>query len=165
MELVMSEVDATFKYTHSISLMNYVNDTPRNTDADGKQIHAKDSDEAKAIYVECTKRWDELYDFAHANFPRPESADVHYYDESFVLTDATKQDIQDVYELLRNHKQDEVLARLMSIAPGYRDVIFPVAIARYLLCYCDIPVYVAYSHTFTEFHHRYGYIVINAASR
>jgi hypothetical protein len=143
--------------------MNYVNDAPRNKDADGKRVHADRSNEAKAIYVECAKRWDVLYDFVHATFPRPESADVNFNDKSFVLTDATKQDIQDVYELLREHKQDEVKDRLMALPPGYRDVIFPVAIARYLLCYCDVPLYPSHSHTFTEFHRRYGYIVINGA--
>jgi hypothetical protein len=145
--------------------MNYVNDAPRNKDADGKRVHADGSDEAKAIYTECAKRWDVLYDFVHATFPRPESADVNFNDKSFVLTDATKQDIQDVYDLLHKHKQAEVLARLTSIAPGYRDVVFPVAIARYLLCYCDVPLYASLTTTFTEFHHRYGYIVVNGAKK
>jgi hypothetical protein len=69
-------------------------------------------------------------------------------------------DIVDVHELLCKQKQDEVLARLMAIPPEYRDTVFPVAIARYLLAYKRVTIQPNMTTTFEEFHRRYGVMVI-----
>ena len=146
------------KYTRAIELMNAVPGGIGYNEASNKPV------------AEACARWDELFTFVHANFPRPntylEPMEVKYKKMArwaHQNSDA-QQDIFDTYELLCEHKQDEVLARLMTIPPEYRDTVFPVAIARYLLAYKKVAVYPDCSTTFEEFHNRYAVMVIEGVN-
>jgi hypothetical protein len=150
------------KYTRAIELMNAV---PGYIFRPHGQGPARDAD-----VVEACARWDELYTFIYANFERPNT--YREFGEVKYKTMATwahenpdaQQDIFDTYELLCEHKQDEVLSRLTKVPPEYRDVVFPVAIARYLLAYKKAAIDVQMLTTFEEFHNRYGVMVIEGAT-
>jgi len=148
------------KYTRAIELMNAVPGYILRPHGQGPQ---RDAD-----VVEACARWDELYTFIYANFPRPntyrEFGEVKYKTMATWAHENPEafQDILDVHQLLQEHKKDEVLARLTKIPPEYRDVVFPVAIARYLLAYKRVPIDVRMLTTFEEFHNRYGVMVIES---
>lgn len=143
------------KYTRAIELMNAV---------PGRDPSKSFKDTPEELVVEACARWDELYTFVHDNFVRPNS----YHEFGEYKRTATwahenpeaQQDIADTYELLCKHKKDEVLARLMTVPPEYRDVVFPVAIARYLLAYQNVPIWPNKTTTFNEFHHRYAVMIV-----
>ena len=143
------------KYTRAIELMNAVPDTIFRPHGQGPQ---RDAD-----LVESCARWDELYTFVHANFARPNT--YHEFGEREDVAkwahenEEARMDIVDVHELLCKQKQDEVLARLMAIPPEYRDTVFPVAIARYLLCYRKVSIDPRMLTTFEEFHNRYAVMI------
>lgn len=142
------------KYTHAIELMNAV---------PGGEHYSKASED---LIVEACARWDELYTFIYANFERPST--YHQFGEFDKVAhwayenNEAYQDIADVYDLLRKHKQTEVFERLTCIPPEYRDTVFPVAIARYLLAYKVVPIWPDRVTTFDEFHSRYGVMVVES---
>jgi len=109
------------KYTHAIELMNAV---------PGGEHYSKASED---LIVEACACWDELYTFIYANFERPSTyhqpGEFDKVADWAYENDEAYQDIADVYDLLRKHKQEEVLGRLTRIPPEYRDTVFPVAIA------------------------------------
>ena len=147
------------KYTRAIELMNAV---------PGYSLDRLTLDAPKELVAETHTRWDDLYTFVFANFDCP----VSYHELGEYNRVATwaheneeaRQDIIDLYELLRNQKQDEVLARLTAIPPEYRDSVFPVAIARYLLAYKQLKMQPNMLTTFKEFCSRYAVMVFEGAN-
>lgn len=138
------------KYTRVIELMNLV------PVFDYSEPGSLTEDKLEATH----KAWDELYEFIYPNFPEPASAGpLTKYD---VLSAEGKEEVNGVYELLTKHKQDELLARLLKLPPDYVDVIFPVAIARYLLCYKQLSIGIKKLKTWTEFNRRYANSILQS---
>jgi len=93
--------------------------------------------------------WDHLFTYIHANWPAPCSV---------MVGDTACTDVPDCRTML-NMGAEELTAKLESLPPYFSEVIFPVAVARYLLrdrLLCINPHKLA---TFTEFHNRYGQII------
>jgi len=101
--------------------------------------------------------WDQLYNYIYEHFEAPASTSYPiFYTINCNTPVEVAQEIQDCFVMLREHNETEVLARLAAIPPEYSDTIFPVAIARYLLKYQNVPMIVSLVKTFDEFHKRYG---------
>lgn len=137
------------KYTKAIKLMNAVNSES----------------------VDVCKQWDKLYKFLHANFPVPTASykvnpDLNSSEIKKLISDDDKKYINECTQLLRVDKSDDVLAKITKLPPEYSDLIFPVAIARYLLAYkkvYNIPNFsINNLKTFSEFHARYGILVVES---
>jgi hypothetical protein len=102
-----------------------------------------------------SEKWDELYTFIHANFIVPDSAKGGFefkaeYDLCRPLIDGTFA-----------APSAELEEQIRKIPPVILEVVWPVAIARYLLRDVRIVWDHRKSSTFTEFHHRYGNMILN----
>lgn len=114
------------------------------------------------VVEDAAARWDCLYDYIHENFDAPASS---YSNQTFFALKGekpkeVKQEIEECREMLRNHGAEELIARIEAIPPEYSDMIFPVAIARYLLRDCRVPIHPNMVKTFNEFHQRYGPMIL-----
>lgn len=133
------------KYTKAIELMNAV-------DVNGDNV---------------CKQWDDLFTFLHTNFPIPAASkkakpDLTYKDIAELITDEDRAYISECTHLLKVDKVDDVLEKITKLPPDYSDVLFPVAIARYLLAYKGVRFLINQLTTFSEFHDRYSVMVIES---
>ncbi len=147
------------KYIRAIELMNAV--------PGSDPLGYKMPQESREPTVDETNaRWDELFTFIHDNFPRPNTYhEIGEYEAAAYFAQNNQEammDIAEVYDLLRNQKEDDVLARLTTLPPEYRDTVFPVAIARYLLAYKNVSIWPRIMTTFDEFHKRYGVMIVES---
>lgn len=116
----------------------------------------------KSNAEDAAARWDILYEYIHENFDAPASS---YPNQTFFALKgdkpkAVEQEIKECREMLRNHGAEELISRIEAIPPEYSDMIFPVAIARYLLRDCRVPIHPNMVKTFDEFHQRYGPMIL-----
>lgn len=116
-------------------------------------------------------QWDTLYTFLHANFPVPAASktanpELNPGEIRALITDEDRAYINECTNLLKIDKVDDILEKLTKLPPEYSDILFPVAIARYLLAYKRLPYHPGFNindlTTFREFHDRYGIIVIDS---
>ena len=126
-------------------------------------------------HVEVNRSWDDLYSFLHENFAAPNTK-LTRIDEKTGRSNyaeiARKARSQDDWEVeilecqwMLGHKREELVEHLRSRPPEYSDRVFPVAIARYLLRDCNVPVEPAKTTTFDEFHRRYAVMIIEGCAR
>jgi len=105
-----------------------------------------------------TVKWDELFTFIYANFEKPVSAKGCWNNPAF----------KEEYDLCRpfidgtfRAPSEELESRIRRIPPVILDVVWPIAIARFLARDCGLPFNHRESRTFTEFHYRYGNMVVS----
>ena len=105
--------------------------------------------------------WDELYTHLHSNFPEPETASMEDVDWKEIKKHVECQDMV----LMFNQNREEIVEKLRRIPPVILAAGFPVWIARYLLKFAGLGSKVCPNKltTFSEFHRRYGTMVLAAA--
>jgi chorismate mutase len=155
------------KYTRSIELMNAVADVSDNNPIN---LEDKDSQATKDALDKINPSWDNLFAYIFTEFSAPETNGMFDLGETLdqKISQASEQTLEYIREmtaLLRDHKQTELLTRLTVIPPEYTDIIFPVAIARYLLGFKSVPLSRTRSKTFSNFHHRYSFLIYASALR
>jgi len=128
-------------------------------------------------HAEANRAWDDLYSFLHENFAAPETKLTYFtrgpqigrsnYTE--IARKARSHDDWDAEiaecQWMLGHNREELVEHLRSRPPEYSDRVFPVAIARYLLRDCNVPVDTALLKTFDEFHCRYAVMIIEGCAR
>ena len=146
------------KYITAVNLMNNVVEAAKQPIPEGG-----------SIYTLPCKAWDELYEFIYPNFDSPVSA----HKEVTELADKKliENEIQECQDMLRIGDMDVILEKIKALPPEFTDMVFPVAIARFLLCIGwddrrgKIAIAPAKLTTFDEFHKRYGKMIISSAQR
>ena len=93
--------------------------------------------------------FDHALEYMHEHFPRPEKTDEVF-----------KMDVNDCNALLCM-PMDEFVAKLKTLPPYFRDTLFPIAVARYILREAWMPVDHRKMQQWREFHNRYGAIVLS----
>lgn len=132
------------KYLMAIELMNAI-------DVQSNDTHAQ---------------WDALYSFIHANFPAPTSSAEHRKWLTVIeAANSTSDEVNYVNEcakLLRAANLELLIEQLTKLPPEYSDIVFPIAITRYLLGVKRVRLTPAKVTTFDEFHRRYGILIVRA---
>ena len=131
------------KYVDALTLMDQVIEVGQTEDA-------------------ATPVWDKLYTFVHANFPAPKSA--YNADWDSVETAEFEADVEEMVVMFAKDR-DTLETELRKIPPVIAEVAFPVYIARHLLRDQRVAINPSKLETFTEFHNRYGYMIINGADQ
>lgn len=157
------------KYITAIELMNKVVDAAKLPVPEGGEKYT----------LPCIA-WDELYEFIYLNFANPVSAKLEneYVAECIDRvtgknsTEETKKsveaEIQECQDMLGICEMNVILDKIKALPPEFTDMIFPVAIARYLLCRGwsdargDIAINPGKLKTFNEFMNRYSTMIINS---
>lgn len=108
----------------------------------------------------CNAAWDEAYTFIHANFVIPESMSdgSDRYNSVHAEVALCKPLIDGTYP----PGSAEMIAAIRAIPPVIAEVVFPVAIARFLLRDHQIPVSHLKLKTFREFHKRYATMILSS---
>lgn len=107
---------------------------------------------------EANAAWDHLFTYIFADWGEPQSAmgqDLKYT----YVTAAGRTETLDCQAMLRM-PADEVQAKLESLPPYFTESVFPVAVGRYLLRELSIPMNHRQTTTFSEFHRRYGRMIL-----
>lgn len=109
--------------------------------------------------------WDHLFHYIHENWAEPETAfkDIGSTWGEFKTEPNYQQcqiDVGQCTEMLRMPAA-EFVPKLESLPPFFSEVIFPVAVGRYLLREMCIPLDHRESATFREFHRRYAFIILS----
>jgi hypothetical protein len=111
------------------------------------------------VYTE----WDKLFTFIHANFVIPQSAtgngvehNREWQDAFNVEKDLCSPFISGAY----GAPSKELYEMLTTIPPVIAEVVYPIVIARYLLRDAQIRFSHRKSCTFSEFHRRYGNMIL-----
>lgn len=103
--------------------------------------------------------WDHMFTYIHANWEIPESYITGWVDK--VPTDVRNEvhaAVKECDSLLMMPKE-EFVAKLASLPTFFSEYCFPIAVARFMLR--DAGIYLNHrAKTFTEFHNRYGYIIL-----
>lgn len=108
---------------------------------------------------EATACWDHLFDYIHANWVEPDSTMEVGGICEFRFSAQGLKDVADCNKMLRMPKE-EFVARLESLPPYFSEVIFPVAVGRFLLREIGLPLDHRKTTTFREFHRRYANIIL-----
>lgn len=126
-------------------------------------------------HAEANRTWDDLYSFVHENFAAPNTTLTYLNDKtgrSNYAEIAHKSLSREDWEAeigecqwMLSHNAQELVEHLRARPPEYSDMVFPVAIARYLLRDCRVPVEAAKLTTFKEFHQRYAVMIIEGCAR
>jgi len=128
-------------------------------------------------HVEVNRTWDDLYSFLHENFAAPGTTLTYFtrgprrgrsnYTEIAHKSRSREDWEAEILECqwMLTHNREELVDHLRSRPPEYSDRVFPVAIARYLLRDCNVPVEPAKTTTFDEFHRRYAVMIIEGCAR
>jgi hypothetical protein len=98
--------------------------------------------------------WDHMFTYIHEHWAKPMSAGNRR-----ITTSAEQSEYVDCYAMLRM-PHDELVAKLESLPPYFREEIFPVAVGRYLLRDLQLPLDHRKATTFLEFHSRYGSMIL-----
>jgi hypothetical protein len=115
---------------------------------------------------QATDCWDHLFEYIHSRWARPASADlVKETGWSWYTKDTKGWTAEQVNEMLDcramlDMNSADLEEKLESLPPYFREEIFPVAVGRYLLRDLRIPMNHRKTKTFTEFHHRYGAMIL-----
>lgn len=131
----------------------------------------------------CVTAWDETFTFIHANFAIPETVRnnipdylwdklVHGINQTAVNNDTpgiNYEKIQKEINLCRPlidgtylSGSIEMETAMRDIPPTILEVVWPVAIARFLLRDHAVPLLHRKSSTFPEFHRRYGLMILSS---
>jgi hypothetical protein len=107
--------------------------------------------------------WDILYRYIYENFEKPKSDSSAGFLklQSIKHSPEIEAEISECMEVLGG-TDEEITAKIESIPPEFSEVIFPVAIARYLIREHRVPLDPYFSETFSEFHTRYGFAIVTA---
>jgi hypothetical protein len=143
------------KYTDALAAMDEIitSSASLHSKSIKGEIVAEDAQELKLI---CTQ-WDELYDYVFANFKNPES----YRKNSDVTVDITSEvekELAGMKEMFKLNRE-EIEEQLYKIPPVILEQCFPVWMARYMLCFCNVPISPLNVTTWDEFFKMYGYMV------
>jgi len=112
---------------------------------------------------ETAAAWDHLYTYIHAHWPRPMSAATgDRINWNTRWQPEQDQEMIDCEQMLKM-KPDELQAKLATLPPFFTEMVFPVAVARYLLRDLKLNVSPSQLSTFNEFHLRYGAMIICGA--
>ena len=101
--------------------------------------------------------WDECFTYIHANFAVPETGKNGFTPEQY------QQEVALCRPLIDGTYPScgpEMEAVMRGIPPVLLDVVWPVGIARFLLRDCRVPFNHRLSTTFSEFHKRYGRMIL-----
>lgn len=100
--------------------------------------------------------WDHLFEYIHHNWDIPSTAAMSWWTQTSGDCQAEIFDCRVMLEM----DPDELEAKLESLPPYFTESIFPVAVARYLLRDLALPFNHRQTTTFTEFHNRYGKMIL-----
>lgn len=107
--------------------------------------------------------WDHLFTYIHAHWAEPLSAMQGKDDWERCFTSSERSEIMDCQAMLKMN-WTELETKLASLPPYFSEVVFPVAVARYLLLNTGgiaLPMHHRKCTTFGEFHRRYGAMILN----
>jgi hypothetical protein len=118
----------------------------------------------------CHTAWDECYAFVHANFQDPATAivDGETFAECVARIGAAtcENEVQLCRELLAiGRENNELLNKIKTLPPVFAEVIFPVALARYMLRDARMTISANKLNTFKEFYRRYANMIMESAWR
>jgi len=129
------------KYAKYVHVLDLVNSIPNGLGVD----------DASAM-------WDRIYHYIHEHFPAPESYAMS--GSSGKPTEIMVEEAKRCYEILLLSK--EVLEeKLEKIPPEICEIVFPVAVARYLLRDLKMQFDHKFSTTFREFYNRYCFMILS----
>jgi len=117
-----------------------------------------DKAELTAIHTQ----WDELYEFVYDNFKAPVSVKKEGLTCGESITEVTpeiEEELESMREMFKLNRE-EIEEQLYKIPPTILEQCFPVWMARYMLCFGNVPVMPSRLTTFTKFDNYYGYMVI-----
>ena len=97
----------------------------------------------------CNDAFDHILVYIHTNWIAP----------SAIVDTEFKVNVFDCREMLRM-RRDELEDKLASLPPYFSEVIFPIAVARYMLGDLALPIDHRKVTAFREFHNRYGSIIL-----
>lgn len=109
--------------------------------------------------AEATAAFDHIFEYIHAHFPVPDSAIDDTGNWPYLTTEMKNKAMDCRTMLLTPAALFET--NLESLPPYYCNIIFPMSVARYMLRECRMPVNHRYNRTFSEFHRRYGPLVLS----
>lgn len=137
------------KFTKHIHVLHLLSTIPVPTIPEGRfnscsPVSVKDA----------TAAFDHLFTYIHEHWPRPMSAGC-----MAAPTAVEKQEFVDCRAMLdMNH--EKLIAKLETLPPYFREEIFPVAVARYMLRDLQLKVDHHWAVVFMEFHSRYGNMIL-----
>ena len=105
---------------------------------------------------QAAEAWDHMFTYIHAHFPVPLTSCAPY-DAQFTV--AEKNEVLDCREMLQMNAT-EFMDKLATLPPYFTDVIFPVAIGRYMIRDLAMPINHRKLTTFQEFHKRYSTMIL-----
>lgn len=104
--------------------------------------------------------WDHMFTYIHANWAIPKSyANGMLCDVPVEARVEAMAAVKDCGSLL-SMPAVEFVAKLSSLPPFFSEYCFPIAVARFMLRESGIDLNHRATTTFTEFHNRYGYIIL-----
>jgi len=117
--------------------------------------------------IQVSATWDRLYQFIFDNFAEPatSSAPLGYIIiGADALPEGQEVELHSLAEILTMTDMTGLMSRIKDIPPSILETVFPVAIARYLLCAVQCNVTDKSLKTFDQFHQWYGAMVFSAAT-
>ena len=117
-------------------------------------IPASNGSESPVSVKDATDAFDHLFSYIHSHWASPVSCGI-WGD----VTSVVKQEFIDCRTMLDMNHED-LTAKLETLPPYFREEIFPVAVARYMLRDLRLKFDRRWSRTFDEFHNRYGRMIL-----
>lgn len=102
--------------------------------------------------------WDHMFDYIHAHFPVPDSAYLENGD--WPQFNVSMKDMAADCNTLLQMPRSEFEAKLESLPPYFCNILFPCAVARYMLREACLNMNHRNTRTFREFHRRYGTLIL-----
>ena len=112
---------------------------------------------------QCNDAWDHIFAYIHANWAAPDTAiapGTAIRDYPRIDTDEGKIAVFDCNAMLMM-PHEEFVAKLELLPPYFSEVVFPIAVGRYMLRDLALAINHRTLTTFTEFHNRYGAIILS----
>lgn len=111
----------------------------------------------EVTHQEGAECWDHMFEYIHANWAEPASMQCNRK----YLTQEQENEIENC-RIMLSMDHETLLAKLETLPPYFTEALFPVAIGRYLLRDLNLPIRHRDLKTFSEFHRRYGVMVISS---
>lgn len=105
---------------------------------------------------EANTAWDILFDYIHRHWETPLSYGNRYGRSASAAEQAEVLDCQAMLDMDTKNLEE----KLATLPPYFTEVVFPVAVARYILRDLQMPFNHRNCRTFKEFHDRYGYMIL-----
>lgn len=110
---------------------------------------------------EAIQAWDHLFTYIHKNWAVPTEEDRrYYYRAESTVPDSVKINLFDC-KMALDMPAAEIEERLQQLPPFFTEFIFPVAVGRFMLRELALPFNHRKSTTFSEFHRRYGALILS----